>query len=264
VRSPGPGFRPRLRRSRGCAHRKGCARSCIPAQSAPITLRRRTCFNTGVSVPRFMPRSDQGRTAARPGFGPRRRSRCLAAPDGRACNGAGRTKTPGGPETHGRRRRSKHCAAAIRAGQVPTTSRAVSNSNDARAACTSGQRPACAGAPSTKAGRSRRPLDQSRKTGGRKRGPHSPSADQCRAREPMLRGIRRTVAAAPDRKAPLLAKEARQGPLRSRGSQGSPRPSHCCCWASQARFAGLALSGNERPREATAPRSTRTTPLVLG
>jgi hypothetical protein len=42
---------------------------------------------------------------------------------GRACNGAGRSP-PGGPETHGRRRRSKHCAAADRrctrsAGRAP-------------------------------------------------------------------------------------------------------------------------------------------------
>jgi hypothetical protein len=33
----------------------------------------------------------------------------------------GGRRPPGRPETHGRRRRSKHCAAAIRAGQVPTT-----------------------------------------------------------------------------------------------------------------------------------------------
>jgi hypothetical protein len=36
--------------------------------------------------------------------------------------GAGRPKIPGRPEPHGRRKRSKHCDAAIRAGQVPTTS----------------------------------------------------------------------------------------------------------------------------------------------
>jgi hypothetical protein len=42
----------------------------------------------------------------------------LAVVLGRECNGAGRPKTPGRPETHGRWRRSKHYAAAIRAGQV--------------------------------------------------------------------------------------------------------------------------------------------------
>jgi hypothetical protein len=34
----------------------------------------------------------------------------------------GGRRPPGRPETHGRRRRSKHCAAAIRAGQVSTCS----------------------------------------------------------------------------------------------------------------------------------------------
>ena len=43
-------------------------------------------------------------------------SRQTAASDGRACNGAGRPKTTGQALNHGRRRRSKHCAAAIRAG----------------------------------------------------------------------------------------------------------------------------------------------------
>jgi hypothetical protein len=48
-----------------------------------------------------------------------------ASPAARAT--APRPKTPGGPETRGRRRRSKHRAAAIRAGQVPTTSSAAAD-----------------------------------------------------------------------------------------------------------------------------------------
>jgi hypothetical protein len=95
------------------------------------------------------------------------------------------------------------------------------------------------------------------KASGRKRGsaltePPTNSEHLCA----MLRGIRRTVGAATDRKAPVLAEQARAMAFAAPEGLKGLRARALLLLGFPGVFRRAGLSGDERPREPSAPLST--------